>query len=76
MRNRRGQRSVHREEGRKIHGPNRQPASYPAKLAVRGRREGDADDESLVRSKWEQEKEEEAKAIRRYYAKRLDVGTR
>lgn len=36
--------------------PASQPVSQPTKL-VRGRRECDADDESLVRSEWERKRE-------------------
>lgn len=54
-----------KQNKRKIQGPNSQPASQlasqPASQLIRERREGDTDDESLVRNEWERKRKREKK---------------
>ena len=46
-----------KQNKQKIQGPNSQPASQ----LIRERREGDTDDESLVRNEWERKRKREKK---------------
>ena len=59
----RDERKEKKQNKRKIQGPNSQPASYsqPASQLIRERREGDTDDESLVRNEWERKRKREKK---------------
>lgn len=57
MREERKKRTVGRAQRGRVKDPwTKQATSQLASQLVRGRREGDADDESLVRSKWEQKR--------------------